>query len=228
MATPAAALEALPPAVAGALTTFGETLSTRLGQNLVALALYGGAARGAYREQTSDLNLLVVLSTASLGALDEIAAASAVARRTVCLDLLTVEEADLPDCTEVFATKFSDIQRHHVLLHGRDVLRPLVISRERLLRQARRELLNLKLRLRKAWLLRQGRADSVAVALERGRKTVQVNLHALLDDPTLCSSAALRSVLQTIDQPAAQGSLEHGVETFFQELDQALKALGPS
>jgi predicted nucleotidyltransferase len=221
-------LEALPSKSQAALQQFTDRLAAGLGENLVAAVLYGGAAKGQFTENRSDLNVVVVLREASLAALDEIASAAALAQREAPLQLMILAETDLAECVEVFATKFHDMQRHHILLRGRDVLAPLAISRERLIRQARRELVNLKLRLRQAYWQRGNRLETLDVMLHRGCKTVQVNVAALLEDAALPGADRLRAVLTALERIDENASVESRCAVFLREVENALQALGPA
>ncbi len=225
---PAPQLDALPPTAREAIERFAEDVAGKLGANVVSIALYGGVAKGRFEETTSDLNVLVVLGEVSLAALDQVGASAAVAERAVRVQLLTLAEGDLADCTEVFATKFLDIKRHHVLLRGRDVLSELAISRERVVRQARRELVNAKLRTRQAYLARLQRPEALDAIIDRGRKTAQVNLEAVLGCPEAADTAAVLEALAPFQQPEPEGAMEEQCATFLRQLDAALRALGPA
>jgi len=172
---------ALPPDVRQAVDAFSERLQSSLGAALLSVVLYGGVAKGRYDPAHSDVNVMVVLREVPLESLDLVAAAAAPARREINLRLLTLAERDLADCIEVFATKFLDIRRSHALLYGADLLATLDISKERLLRQARRELVNLQLRLRQTYLDAAGRPEILEAYLQRGATTLFLNLGVLIE-----------------------------------------------
>src|SRR3989442_15774605 len=144
------------------LSTFVERLRAALGDDLVSVVLFGGAARGVFDPAASDANVMLVLRQVSLPLLDRVANAADAVRREFALSLLMLTESDLADSCEVFPTKFLDIRRHHEILWGRDVAGALVVPRERLERQARRELMNLHLRLRQAYLESRRRPEQLA------------------------------------------------------------------
>ena len=207
-------IETLPTESAAALERFAATLTQRLGENLVGLFLYGGVAKGTFNEGSSNLNLMLVLREASIVALNEVRAALP-SKAEANLSLMTLTESELAECVEVFAIKFFDIKLHHILVCGRDVLTPLAISEERLVRQARRELVNLKLRLRHAFIFDDPR---LATTLERAAKTLQVNAGVLEQIPATARAAELLRVALPV---------KIGCGEFLQKLGAAIDALGP-
>jgi predicted nucleotidyltransferase len=166
------------------LSAFVERLRAALGENLISVVLYGGAARGVFDEAASDANVMLVLREVKLPLLGSIADEADVVRREFALTLLTLTESDLADSREVFPTKFLDIRRHHEILWGRDVASALVVPRERLERQARRELMNLQLRLRQLYLESRRRPEQLAAMLRRSTTTLILNLGVLLEAAT--------------------------------------------
>jgi len=231
---------ALPPQVQPALDLFVTQLRSSLGANLVSVVLYGGVAKGRYDPAHSDVNVMVVLREAPLDALDLVAAAAAPARREITLRLLTLAERDLADCIEVFATKFLDIRRSHLLLDGADVLSALDISKERLLRQARRELVNLQLRLRQTYLDSAGRPEILEAHLQRGATTLFLNLGVLIELKTGArhdtfaeiadaaavigfDAAALRELRALRRERAATPDLHQLCDRILGQLDAALR-----
>lgn len=179
-----------------ALTTllegFAERLTAALGENVVSVILFGGAARGSFDPETSDANVMLLLKKVSLPVLGQVATAAEPVRIEVRLNLLTLAESDLADSSEVFSTKFLDIQRHHRVLWGRDLMPGLVISAERLERQARRELMNLHLRLRQVYLESRRQPERLLALVRRTTTTLLVNLAVLLElrTGTRCESPA--------------------------------------
>lgn len=166
----------IPPEIETALSGFCSELGKRLGANLESVILYGGLAKGEFTPSKSDANLMLVVGTVSLADLDVIREVSEAAQRHVHLSLLTLARADIADSAEVFSSKFLDIQRHHRTLHGKDVAATMVVPRERLKRQCSRELMNLLLRLRQAYLLRSQRTEMIEAALLKAVPGLMANL----------------------------------------------------
>src|SRR5436305_13655719 len=113
-----ATLPSAPPPVAAALDRLKDELSRAAGENLVALLVYGGLARGRYRPGKSDVNVAIVLRDAGAGALQAIAPALRTARRSVAVVPFILAAAEIPCAGLVFPTKLLDIKEHHIVLCG--------------------------------------------------------------------------------------------------------------
>ncbi|HUE96679.1 MAG TPA: nucleotidyltransferase domain-containing protein [Longimicrobiaceae bacterium] len=122
------------------------------GDALVAVVLYGSAARGEYRPGGSDLNLLVI--THHLG-IDDLRRASALTREWVGEGNpppLMLSEGEWLGSADVFPLEYSDIRDSHVLLAGRDPFEGVRIERRYLRHQLEHELRSKKIQLREAYL----------------------------------------------------------------------------
>jgi predicted nucleotidyltransferase len=164
-----------------ALNDFVERLRTALGDELISVVLFGGAARGRFDPAVSDANVMLVLHTVTIDVLDQISTASEPFRRMFQLSLLTVTETDLPDSVEVFPTKFLDIQRFHETLWGKDVTTVFEVPRDRLQRHALRQLMNLHLRLRQVYLEARNRPEQLDGMIRRSVSTLLLQLGILLE-----------------------------------------------
>jgi hypothetical protein len=103
-------------------------LQAAFGDRLVSVVLYGSAAAGDHQAKFSDYNVLCVLTQISRA---ELAASEPIfqwwrAKGSPAPLLLT--EAEVTGSTDCFAIEFHDIQRHHQLLCGRDVITSLVVD----------------------------------------------------------------------------------------------------
>jgi predicted nucleotidyltransferase len=165
----------------GALGELVERLRTGLGDELISVVLFGGAARGRFDPAVSDANVMIVLRTVTIDILDRIGTAADPFRRMFQLSLLTVTESDLPDSVEVFPTKFLDIQRHHEILWGKDVTTAFEVPRDRLERHALRQLMNLHLRLRQVYLEARTRPEQLDGMIRRSVSTLLLQLGILLE-----------------------------------------------
>jgi predicted nucleotidyltransferase len=195
------------------LAGFVQRLRAALGDDLISVVLFGSAARGSFDPAISDVNVMLVLRSVSVPILDQIAGAAEPARRDFLLSLLTVTEADLGDSAELFPTKFLDIQRNHRTLWGREVAVDLVVPRDRLERQARRQLVNLHLRLRQVYLESRTRPEQLDAMIRRSVATLLLNLGLLLELKLgrLCESP------DSILAAAAEGGLDRAQLTKFVE-----------
>lgn len=143
----------LEPAAQAALDATRSGLVERLGDAVVALILYGPAIERSEAPPADSASLLVVLESVDGDRLErvrEVVEGTPVENRP---SLMIVAEDEVAASTDVFPVRYRDIQRRHRLLHGRDVLSNLAISREHLRLRCEQELRNLLLRMR-VWYVR--------------------------------------------------------------------------
>ena len=129
-----------------------DGLQQALEARLEAVVLYGSAARGDYREGTSDLNVAVVaaaLDPATLQALTKPVLEWVKAKETPPR-LLT--RGILAASLDVFPVEILDLRTHHVVLHGTSPFTGLVIRTEALRVQCERELREKLMRLREGYV----------------------------------------------------------------------------
>lgn len=105
-----------------------DKLQKAYGARLVSVVLYGSAATGEHRARFSDYNVLCVLSEITPR---ELAASEEIFRwwreqGSPAPQLLT--ENEVATATDCFAIEFHDIQQHHRLLFGKDLLSSLVVD----------------------------------------------------------------------------------------------------
>ena len=186
----------IPAPVEAALQTFCATLHAALGDQLLSVLLYGGLARGEYLPQSSDVNVLVVLRQVTVDLLDRMIPAIDQARLELRLSLLTLAQSDLEVSSDVFPTKFLDIQRHHRVLFGQPVLGKLEITRDRLRRQCAREIQNLLLRLRQFYLQRSRRPELIEATLKRVLSPFLANLATVVELKTGTAPGSKGDVIQ--------------------------------
>lgn len=169
-----------PVAVATALGHIGDELRAAAGDNVVALVLYGGLARGRHRGQRSNVDLAVVLEDASPGRIAEIAPVLMAAWRATQVDAWILARAEIPRLAEVFPIRLQDIRDHHLLLHGEDVFAGLEIDPQLLRLRVEQELSNLSLRLRRTLVTLAGDPASAAAYLAATARPLAIQLAALL------------------------------------------------
>jgi predicted nucleotidyltransferase len=187
------------------LEQFSRALQDALGADLVSLLLYGGLAKGEYAPESSDVNVLIVLRAISVDVLDRAAGPIQRAVRRFGLAPMLVTESDLRRSTDVFPTKFLDMQRHHKRLLGKDVLADLVIDRTHLRLRCEQEIKNLMLRLRLFYVQRAGRPEQIERALIAATSSFLVDLSTLLSLKTGATPT-------TKPQIAAEASRQLGVD----------------
>lgn len=96
--------------------------------NLQSVILYGSAASGEFHQKFSDINVLCVLRDTSFAALTSLAPTVEWWRKLKNPPPLVMTQSELQRSTDVFVIEFLDMQRHHRVLHGDDVLSGLQVS----------------------------------------------------------------------------------------------------
>lgn len=142
----------LPEELRPFLEEFQQDLTRAAGDNLAGLIVFGSAIRGGYRKGTSDVNLVVLLRDTSASKLRDIAPAIKRAWRALRVEPLLLKPSEVADATDVFPTRFLDIQRHHLVLFGEDPFHDLRVAPEHLRLRVEQELRNLLLRLRRRYV----------------------------------------------------------------------------
>lgn len=173
-------LTAAPPTVRDALERLTEDLRLGAGENLLAVVLYGGLARGRYRPGRSNINILVLLKDASGPAVSAIAGPLKAGWRAAGIDVMILTPDEMNRAAHFFPLKFLDIREHHVILLGDDPLGSLHVSEERLRFGVRQELANILLRLRRSLVMARGDDALTVRTLARVTRPLALNLAALL------------------------------------------------
>lgn len=161
------------PEAAGELgALFGEALRT--------VALYGSAARGDFRPDHSDINLVVVAEPLDFGHLQRAAQWRARWRRHRFTSPLLLSATDLERSRDVFPLELLDIQAHHRTLAGNELFAALVIAPACVRAQCEREAKGKLLRLRGLYLELAGSGREVRALMLDSRKTFLLVMRGLL------------------------------------------------
>jgi len=147
-----------------------EKLTKALGDRVVSVVLYGSAASGDHHEGFSDLNVLCVLRQVTVRELEQSEPIFRWWREKRNPSPLLLSEHELATSTDCFAIEFHDIQAHHRILQGKDVISGLVVENTFYRAQVEHDLRAKLLRLRQKAsgalgdkdVLRQLLADSVS------------------------------------------------------------------
>ena len=133
---------------------FVSRMKQAAGQNLQSIVLYGSAATGEFQADFSDLNLLCILSETSFSKLSAISPVVEWWHRQKNPAPLIMTQEELEHSTDVFSIEFLDMQHHHRVLFGDELLRPLQIPmhqhRAQLEYELREKLILLRQRLLEA------------------------------------------------------------------------------
>lgn len=151
------------------------------GPELVSVVLYGSAATGEHDPAFSDINILCILSEITP---TQLRASEPVFRwwheRGNSSPLL-LSEHEVQTATDCFAIEFQDMQQHHRILHGRNVIASLTVDRSFYRAQVERELRAKLLRLRtKAAPILSGKEDLARLLADSVSTFCVLFRHALL------------------------------------------------
>lgn len=166
--------------VAARMAAFCGELAAAAGSNLASLVVFGGIARGRYRPERSDVNVLVVLEKAGAGELQAIGAALVGGWRAIRVEPMILTVDQIASAARAFPTKFLDIKEKHLRLAGRDVLAGLEVPRERILWRVEQELQNLSIRLRRRVAVADGDDALLARELAEIARPLAIELAWLL------------------------------------------------
>ena len=106
---------------------FVSRMKQAAGQNLQSVILYGSAATGEYQTEFSNLNLLCILRESSFSKLSAIAPVVEWWHRQKHPAPLVMTQEELEHSTDVFSIELLDMQHHHRVLFGDELLTPLQI-----------------------------------------------------------------------------------------------------
>ncbi|HKW99340.1 MAG TPA: nucleotidyltransferase domain-containing protein [Bryobacteraceae bacterium] len=105
-----------------------EKLTKAFDGRLVSVVLYGSAASGDHHKDYSDINVLCVLDRITTRDLESSEPIFRWWREKRNPAPLLLTESEVATSTDCFAIEFHDMQRHHRILHGRDVISNLVVD----------------------------------------------------------------------------------------------------
>lgn len=162
------------------LDDLSAQFSRAFGNQLIAVVLYGSAARGEHVAERSDLNVLVVVRALTPATLR---AAAVTARAWHALGNpppLILTEAEWRSSRDIFAIEHADILERHRVLTGALPDGPRTVAREDLRHQLEFEAMGKLLRLRRGILASSGEAKEELALLEAARSAVLVLFRSLL------------------------------------------------
>src|SRR6266571_8389013 len=133
------------------IDSLGDAVARALGQRLVALLLYGSAARGTNVRDRSDINTLLICDAADDALFDALAPVVREWTRARHPAPLILAEREWRESADAFPIEYEDMREAHRLLAGRDPWPGIQVDREQLRRQLEHELMGKLVRLRQAY-----------------------------------------------------------------------------
>ncbi|MGE0825600.1 MAG: hypothetical protein AB7G75_12245 [Candidatus Binatia bacterium] len=230
-------LPELPSSVGRVLGGFVEAARVALGNELQSIVLYGSAAEGRLRT-TSDVNVILILSSFTQTKVDQLREPLRLARAAIQLHAMFLLTKEVHSAANLFADKFADILRRHHILYGTNPFIGLTLSRTAEIARLRQVLLNLTLRLREAYVLRSLREEQLALVIADSAGPLRASAATILElegRPATSAKDALEQLAATFADAEWQDTLaklsyarEHGVlppgtagPTFFRVLTLA-------
>lgn len=127
------------------------------GEHLIAIILYGSAARGEYIHKQSDINFLIVLNELGIKKLREaFLIIKKWKKKNVNTPLMLTPEY-IQSALDSFPIEFLTMKQHYQVVYGEDILKKIEIQTEHLRLQCEREMRGKLLYLREGFLDTNGK-----------------------------------------------------------------------
>jgi predicted nucleotidyltransferase len=170
----------LPPTVRAKIEEWKAALASTLGDNLVAILLTGGVARGDYRPGESDITAIVVVKDASFAKLDAISAATQDARYGARIAPTFLTAAEIPGAGDAFPLLYDEVKRFNIVIYGTDPFEKVVVHDTHRRLRIEQELREAQVWLRRAVTDAMGAREAVGGSVARKIRQVRRPLAALL------------------------------------------------
>jgi predicted nucleotidyltransferase len=173
--------QALPATVRDRITEWTKSLEAALGDDLIAILLTGGVARGDYRPGESDVNALIVLRDASFTKLDAISSAMQAVRYGARVEPTILTENELLGACDAFPLLYDEIRKWNIVLVGSDPLVSAVVHDTHRRLRIEQELREAQIGLRRVVTDALGAREAIGGAVGRKIRQVRRALSALLE-----------------------------------------------
>lgn len=162
------------------LGAFTGDIRQRTGENLVSIILYGGAAKQDYKTGKSNTNMLFVFDHVDLNVLDALNMPFQKAMLDFRMAPFILTSSEIEPSSNVFAGKLFDIQKHHVLLYGEDVVSHLTFDEKHLQFIAEQELRNQLSRMKYFYIQHFNLPEQLLSKIQKGFTTLVINANSFL------------------------------------------------
>jgi predicted nucleotidyltransferase len=132
---------------------FVSRLRQAASSNLLSIVLYGSTVSGEFHPEFSDINLLCLFGDLSFSVLERLAPAVSWWLRQKQPTPLLMTREELEHATDVFVIELMDIQAHHRILFGEDIVARLTVATQLHRAQVEYELREKLILLRRGVLL---------------------------------------------------------------------------
>lgn len=172
-------LSSLPAKVKLRLDELTSVLQQLLGDDLASIVVYGSAARGGYRPEESDVDVMVVIHRDPEEKMAAIGPSLQLARYSARIEVMILRQDEIGRATDCFPLLYDDIARRSIVLFGQSPFIGLTISEEHKRLRIEQELREARIRIRRV-AADMAREPSYGPAVERKAKQVRGALWALL------------------------------------------------
>jgi len=155
----------LPEDIQGFLTRYVTQVTDDFGQDLGGLLLFGSAARGDFIVGRSNLNILVIVRSLSVGLLQRAGRLHQQWGKHQIVAPLLMTDEDLMRSGRLFPLESLQMSQHHVVLAGQDPFMTLHIDPLCLAWQCEQELMANLLRVRQRFIEGEGRIEAIQALL---------------------------------------------------------------
>lgn len=173
-------LSNLPPLVKTRLDELVSSLKASFGEDLDAVLVYGSAARGGYRPEESDVDVMLVLKDDPETKLEAAGPALQLARFAARIEVMMLRKDEISRAADCFPLLYDDIARCSVTLHGQSPFHGVAIESEHKRLRIEQELREARIRLRRVVSDMTSGDPTYGRAIERKLKQLRGPLWALL------------------------------------------------
>jgi len=188
-----------------------DRVAAVLPDDLVAISVFGRAAKGDHHPDTSVVSLLVVLRRVEMDRLEALAVLAHEQNHDLRLELTVATEEDLRRSTDVFPARLRKMQHCHGVLRGDDVLANLPISGEHLRLDCERTVKQLLMELRQCYLQRPLRPEGLSALLTGTVAGFLDSLSFLIELETGEWPSDVRAVINSADSLGLEARVLHDV-----------------
>lgn len=162
------------------LSSFIENIRVVCADNLKSIVLFGGVAKGDYTKGKSNTNMLFVFEQIDLNVLDQLSIPFQKAITDFQFSPFLLTTSEVEPAKKVFAVKLFDIQQHHILLFGEDLIGKLEINKEHLRFISEQELRNQLSRMKFFYLQNFNIPEKLLDRIKKSFTTLLVNANTYL------------------------------------------------
>jgi len=172
-------LEGLPEIARRSLEDWRTAVKKVLRQKLVGIVVYGSAARGEYKDRTSDIDVALVLQDANAEDMRALRTPLRIGRAAARIEPMILDADEIARTALVSPLFYEAIVRHRVLIYGKDPFASLEVPEANLDLRIEQELRDARIRLRR--LAVDANGEALRSAIDRKLRQLREPFRALLE-----------------------------------------------